>query len=191
MCWSVAICDVLLTSAQWSTSPSSYRSGEVRTRSDPQVQSTQPLDLEPVDVGLVRLHTGPNPGPVGSVQSGPNRGQCRNVTLVGVFSCSALFLHNTTHAEHEKTPTRVSFCVRRCSFAVQHTPSPKRYRASLVSFCVRRLSYALEHVSAPTLSTRKKHILGVFSSSATFVPPPTHAEHEKTPIVGVFSCLAS
>src|SRR6266545_8258779 len=48
----------------------------------------------------------------------------RNDTLIGVFSCSALFLCNTIHAEHEKTPTRVSFCVRRCS-AIQYTPSTK------------------------------------------------------------------
>ncbi len=28
-------------------------------------------------MGPVRPHIGPNPGPVGSVRSGPNRGQCR------------------------------------------------------------------------------------------------------------------
>jgi len=45
----------------------------------------------------------------------------RKDTPLGVFSCSALFLCPTTHAEHGKTPSLVSFHVRRLSFILYHT----------------------------------------------------------------------
>ena len=51
----------------------------------------------------------------------------RKDTNEGVFSCSALFLHPTPHAERKKTPTRVSFRVRRCSFALHHMQNAKRH----------------------------------------------------------------
>jgi len=38
-----------------------------------------------------------------------NARRARTDTLVGVFSCSASFLHSTMHDKHEMTPVLVSF----------------------------------------------------------------------------------
>jgi len=75
----------------------------------------------------------------------------RKDTNEGVFSCSALFFRPTPHAEREKTPSLVSFRVRRCS-------SPYT-----------------------TCRMRKDTLVGVFSCSALFLCPTPHAEHEETP----------
>ena len=73
-----------------------------------------------------------------------NTCRTRNHTNVGVVSHSASFFCPTTHAEHEKTPTRVSVRVRHLFFAprtvAEHEKTPTR-----VSFRVRRPSFALQH----------------------------------------------
>src|SRR6266540_2284521 len=42
----------------------------------------------------------------------PTTRRTRNHTPVGVILCSASFLHSITHAEHEMTPSLVSFRAR-------------------------------------------------------------------------------
>ncbi len=75
-------------------------------------------------------------------------------TLVGVFSCSALFLCPTTHAEHKKTPLLVSFnkgvFQQGCLFVFGVVPLPCNTYAKhkmtplLVSFCAWIPFYAFE-----------------------------------------------
>jgi len=99
----------------------------------------------------------------------------RKYTHVGVFLCSVSFLRPTTHAEHETTPSLVWFRVRHRSFALRHMPSTKRNpRWCLVVFGVIPLP-------SNTRRTRKNTNEGVFSCSALFFRPTTHAEHEITP----------
>src|SRR6266498_109226 len=91
------------------------------------------------------------------------------------FSCSALFLCNTTHAEHEKTPTRMSFCVWHCS-AIQHMPSTKD---TLIGVVLCLASFICPRTCQRTHT-------GVLLFLASFLPPLTHAGHEKTPSLVCF-----
>jgi len=85
------------------------------------------------------------------------------------------FLRPTTHAKHETTPLLVWFRVQHHSFALRHTPSTKRNpRWCLVVFGVIPLPYN-------TRRTQKNTNEGVFSCSALFFRPTTHAKHEITP----------
>ncbi len=93
----------------------------------------------------------------------PTTCRMRNHTLVGVISCSASFLHSTTHAEHETTPSfMVSvfpmpyyMCQTRnhtpigvisclASFLHPITHAEHKTTPSLVSFHARILLYPLE-----------------------------------------------
>jgi len=78
------------------------------------------------------------------------------------------------YAEHEKTPSLVSFHFRRCSIALQHTQSMKRHQQGVFSCS----TLVPSHYSTRTWKDTKR---GVFSCSALFLCPTTHAEQEKTP----------
>ena len=113
-----------------------------------------------------------------------NTRRARNHTHVDVISCSALFLRPTAHADHKKTPSLVSFRVRRCSFAVQHTSvlrptaHAEHETPSLVWFRVRR-----HHAVLPlTLNTKGRprwHLL-------VFGILPLPCQRMPSTLVGVF-----
>ena len=96
------------------------------------------------------------------------------------FRVSALFLRPTLHAEREKTPSLVSFRVRRCSFALLHMLNAKRHqRGCLFVFGVVISPYT-------TCRMRKDTNEGVFSCSASLLHLTTHAEHDNTPSLVLF-----
>lgn len=88
----------------------------------------------------------------------------RKYTLVGVFLCSASFLCPTTHTEHKKTPSLSRWCL----FV---------FGVSRVTCCFLILQ---------CMPSMKWHLVGVFSCSALFLRPTTHAEHEITPTMVSF-----
>ena len=48
-------------------------------------------------------------------------------TIVGVFALSASILHPAMHAEHEETPPLVSFRARHLFYTQRHTPNTRRH----------------------------------------------------------------
>jgi hypothetical protein len=101
----------------------------------------------------------------GVVPSPYSTRRTRKDTNEGVFSCSALFFRPTPHAECEKTPTRVSFRVRHCSFALHHMLNARRHqRGCLFVFGIFAPSYH-------TRRARQYTLVGVISCPDPFLPP--------------------
>jgi hypothetical protein len=99
------------------------------------------------------------------------------VRVTRVFLVPPSMRTPSTHAEHGKTPMKVSFHVPRCFFALQHTPSTKRHHR----WCL----FMFGAVPSPyhKRRTRKDTFIGVFSFSALFLRPAAQAEHETTSVV--------
>jgi len=127
-------------------------------------------------------------------------------TIVGVFLCSACFLHPLLHAEHEKTPLLVYFRARRVFYTQQHTPNMRRHHCwclfMLGVFSTSTTAHrAREDTTVGVLScstcflhpaTRRAQgdtIIGVLSCSACFLYSPMHTEHEETPALVSFRAL--
>ena len=78
----------------------------------------------------------------------------RGDTTVGVFSCSASFLHPATHAEHKETPSLVSFRARHLFYIHQCTPNMRRHhRWCLFVLCAYPASPDARRVVCPHCST--------------------------------------
>jgi hypothetical protein len=117
------------------------------------------------------------------------------------------------HSQHmpntKRQPARLSFCVRRRSFALQHrrtgedthwcrflfgvfgvvpspysTPRPRKDTLQ-VSFCVRRCTFALKHT--PNMKRHQRGCLFVFG----VVPLLFSTRRARNTLVGVVSCSAS
>ena len=93
-------------------------------------------------------------------------------------------------AEHEKTPMWCLFVLSVFPSRAEHKKTP-----ALVFFCDRRLSTMTDVCQTTSVGvsscwdacrTRKDTYPGVFSCSATFLHPQTHAEHKKTPMLVSF-----
>ena len=92
-------------------------------------------------------------------------------TFVGVFSCSASSLHLMMHAEHKKTPLRVSFRVRCLLFALLLMPSTQpHHRGCSFVFGVFPSPYNACWAGNYTIE-------GVVSCSVPSPCPTMHAEH--------------
>src|SRR6266545_5636778 len=83
---------------------------------------------------------------------------------IGVFSCSACFLHPLMHAKHEKTPALVSFCAWHPSTSMHACRT--RNDTTLVCFRAGHI-----HSRTYACQTQKDTNIGVFSYSA---PVPGH-----------------
>jgi hypothetical protein len=109
-------------------------------------------------------------------------------TFNGVFSCSASFLHPPTHAEHDETPTMVSFHAWRrfLTFHVHVCPPNTKGHQHWCLFVLGAVSTSTQ-VARRTRKSTNTGCLCVFTSFFTLMP----AEHAKTQMLGGFVCLAS
>ena len=88
----------------------------------------------------------------------------------------------STHPKHESTPSLVYFCVQHLSSALQHTPNTKRHQRG----CLFVFGMTCRFLILQCMPSMKWHLVGVFSCSALFFRPTTHAEHEITPTMVSF-----